>query len=305
MFNPGLTTVKRSKPTNSLLMTNIIKSYNYEQGKEAVLSSTLDWEVEEQPVYDGDGNVIPGWKSVRRNDDHTCLNICKGSYTPTPNQMLIESAEQLAEQTGFTIAGYDTYQQGRKVLAFLQNPQENQVAGQKLKDYLLIGNSHDYSSGFWIGNTSVMLRCTNQFTKRNQQFSVSHTVNSQERIDKLLNSFETYLQQNELLYQDFERFVNAPIELATIDEAIAEVMNIQLQETISTRKKNLYQQITASIHRECFDLGKNVWGLFNGFTHFTTHIKRAKEKTFGNALGSMADINDKAYTYCRSIAQLN
>ncbi len=295
-------------------MTNIMKSYNFEQGKEAVLLPTLDWEIEEQPIFDTDGNTIDGWKSVRRNDNQTCLNICKGSYTPTLNQVLVESAEQLAEKTGFKVAGYDTYQHGRKVLAFLQNPEENEVAGYKLKDYLLIGNSHDYSSSFWIGNTSVMLRCTNQFTKRNQQFSVSHTVNSQVRINKLLHSFDVYLQQNKLLYEDFERFLNAPIELDTIDEAIAEVMNIQLQETtgqhgsghsISTRKKNLYQQAAASIHRECFDLGKNVWGLFNGFTHFTTHVKKAKEKTFGNALGSMADINDKAYHYCRSIAHLN
>lgn len=286
-------------------MTNIMKSYNFEEGKEAVLLPTLDWEIEEQPIYDAEGNAITGWKSVRRNDDHTCLNICKSSYTPTPNQMLVESAEQLAEQTGFKIAGYDTYQQGRKILAFLQNPEENEIAGHKLKDYLLIGNSHDYSSSFWIGNTSVMIRCSNQFTKRNQQFTVSHTVNSQERIDKLLYSFETYLQQNKMIYEEFERFLNTPIELATIYEAIAEVINIHVQETISTRKKNLYQQATASIHRECFDLGKNVWGLFNGFTHFTTHVKKAKEKTFGNALGSMADINDKAYHYCRSIARLD
>ncbi|MEK6480931.1 DUF932 domain-containing protein [Catalinimonas sp. 4WD22] len=286
-------------------MANIVKTYNYEQGKEAVLNSTLSWEVEEHAIYDAEGNVIPEWKSIRRNDDKTCLNICKGSYTPTPNQMLKECAEKLASETGFEIAGFDTFQKGKKVLAFLQNPEENEIAGHKLNDYLLIGNSHDYSSGFWIGNTTMMLRCSNQFTKRNQHFSVSHTSNSKTRIDKLLRSFDTYLQQNKLMYQEFERFVNVPIELSTIDEAIAEVMNISSNEKVSTRKKNLYDQAIASIHRECFDLGKNVWGLFNGFTHFTTHVKKTKEKTFGNALGSMADINDRAYSYCRSITHLN
>lgn len=286
-------------------MTNIIKSYNFEQGKEAVLIPSLNWEVEEQAVYDAEGNIIPDWKSIRRNDDLRCLNICKGSYTPTPNQMLTECAEKLAEQTGFTIAGFDTYQQGRKVLAFLQNPKDNEIAGHQLKDYLLIGNSHDYSSGFWIGNTTMMIRCSNQFTKRNQQFTISHTVNSKERISKLLHSFDNYLQQNKLLYHEFQCFANVPITLDTIDRAIAEVLDIQLQNTISTRKKNIHHQATASIHRECFDLGKNLWGLFNGFTHFTTHVKKAKEKTFGNALGSMADINDKAYNYCKTLAHLN
>lgn len=286
-------------------MTNLAKSYNYDQGKVAVLSPTLDWEVTEASVYDNEGNEIPGWKSLKRSDGDQYLNICKGSYTPTPNQVIVESAEQLAEKTGFEVAGYDTYQNGRKVLAFLQNPNQNEVAGQKLNDYLLIGNSHDYTSGFWIGNTSVMVRCTNQFTQRNQQFSVSHTSNSQERIDKLLSSFEKYLQQNEVIYTEFEQFVNAPINLETIDEAIAEVADIILEETVSTRKKNLHAQITASIHRECFDLGRNVWGLFNGFTHYTTHVKKAKEKTFGNAIGGMADLNDRAYRYCQSIAQLN
>ena len=200
----------------------------YEQNKIAKLSPALEWEIEEQPIYDHHGNALAGWKSIRRSDDQTVLNICKGSYTPTPNQMLIESAQQLAENTGFEVAGYDTFQNGRKVLAFLLNPEENEIAGYKLKDYLLIGNSHDYSSGFWIGNTSVMIRCANQFTKRNYHFTVSHTANSQERIDKLLYSFDTYLRQNKVLYSDFEQFVHAPIEPDIIHEAIAGVMNIQL-----------------------------------------------------------------------------
>jgi hypothetical protein len=55
-----------------------------------------------------------------------------------------------------------------------------------------------------------------------------------------------------------------------------------------------------SIDKECLALGDNLFGLFNGVTHYTTHIKKAKETTFGNALGTLARINQDAFQFCES-----
>jgi hypothetical protein len=274
-------------------MTNLVKS----------LEKTLNWEAEKHPIYRGDGKIIKGWAEIRRDDNHEVLNICKASYNIEPNQTLVENANLLAEKTGFNLEGFDTFQGGRKVLAFLKNPDMNGVGGNNMQDYLLIGNSHDYSSSFWIGNTSVMLRCSNQFTYSNKQFTVRHTANNQERIDQLIRGFERYMEQNEKLYLNFNRLLNTEIQSNTIEEVVNRVVGISSKENPSTRKLNIKNDIVSSVHRECFDLGRNAWGLFNGFTHYTSHVKKAKEKTYGNALGSVADLNEQAYFQCLSLCE--
>lgn len=276
-------------------------SYNFDQKGYCDLPKTLEWEINERPIFNSDGQPIDGYKSIVRSDSGQVLNIAKGSYTPTPNEVLIETAETLSQATGFEIAGYDTYQNGCKVLAFLKNPEPSQVLDFPLDDYLLIGNSHDYSTSFFMGNTNVMLRCANQFTQANQQFKVAHTTNSKERIAQTVKGFERYLQQNELMYEDFQRFAGISIDQTLIDESIKRVMDIDTTQEISTRKANIHQEITACIHRECFDIGNNALGLFNGFTYYTTHVRKAREKVFGNAIGSMANINTNSYEFCKSL----
>ena len=262
------------------------------------LEKTLNWEAEKHPIYRADGTIIEGWAEVRRDDNNEVLNICKSSYNIESNKTLVDNANLLAEKTGFEVAGFDTFQGGRKVLAFLKNPDMNQIGGNNMQDYLLIGNSHDYSSSFWIGNTSVMLRCSNQFTYSNKQFSVRHTTNNQDRIDNLIKGFERYISQNELLYQDFNKLLNTEIDSETIDRVVNRVVGINARDIPSTRKINIKKDIISSVHRECFDLGRNAWGLFNGFTHYTTHVRNTKEKIYGNALGSVADLNADAFNQC-------
>jgi hypothetical protein len=276
-------------------------SYNFDRNTYCELSPSLDWEITERPIFDGNGQPIEGYKSIARSDDGHVINVAKGSYTPTPNEVLIETAESLSKATGFEIAGYDTFQNGGKVLAFLKNPEQSRVLDFPLDDYLLIGNSHDYSSSFFMGNTNVMLRCANQFTQSNQQFKVAHTTNSKERIAQTVKGFERYLEQNDLMYRDFQRFAQVKIDQDLIDESIKRVMDIDTTQEISTRKANMHQEITSCIHRECFDIGSNLLGLFNGFTYYTTHVRNAREKVFGNAVGAMASINARSYDFCKSV----
>lgn len=79
-------------------------------------------------------------------------------------------------------------------------------------------------------------------------------------------------------------------------------MDVDINQEVSTRKASIHKEITSCIHRECFDIDNNLLGLFNGFTFFTSHVKKSKEKVFGNAVGSMADLNTRAYQFCKELA---
>lgn len=75
----------------------------------------------------------------------------------------------------------------------------------------------------------------------------------------------------------------------------------KLGNELSTRKTNIISSINYSIDRECADLGNNAFGLFNGITHYTTHIKNSKNNAFGNLFGSLNELNQTAFKFCNEL----
>ncbi|MFN8353703.1 MAG: DUF932 domain-containing protein [Spirosomataceae bacterium] len=268
--------------------------------------NTFGWEIAEKPIY-ANNATLKGYKAIFRNDNQQLLNVAKQSYTPTPNTRFVEVVERLNEITGFPIRCYDEFEGGKKVLAFLECTEPIQVCGYDFQDFMLIGNSHDSSTGFFIGNSSKMIRCANRFSKIFRQLQVRHTKNHDAEIEQLLRYFETYMNQRKGLFQQMERFANVKID-QTLKDALAERLVRMTEEEkagkaeISTRKQNLLFDIERSIDIECNALGDNLFGLLNGITHYTTHTRKTKEQVFGNALGSLARINQEAFQFCEAYA---
>lgn len=264
----------------------------------------LNWEVIEKPIY-GNNRVLAGYKGVFRNDNGKLLNVAKNSYTPTSNTKFIEVAQRLNEITGFPIQDYYELEGGKKTLAFLKCTEPIQVCGYEFKDYLMLGNSFDGSTGFFIGNSSMMVRCKNRFSKKFRQLQVNHTKNHSFKIDALCQAFEMFMDERKKLFTQMEKFnavrVDNSLKRALVERLAKMSEEEKLgneQAIISTRKSNIIAQITHSIETECRDLGNNALGLFNGITHYTTHIKSSKNATFGNPFGVLNDLNQNAFKFC-------
>ena len=135
-------------------------------------------------------------------NSYTLLN----SYTPTSNERFLEVTERLHELTGFPIQHRYDVDGGKKTLAFLTCTEPIQVCGYDFSDYLMIGNSHDGSTGFFMGNSNVMARCKNRFSKKFRQLQVNHTKSANLKIDELVNYFDSFMQQRQKLFTEMERF---------------------------------------------------------------------------------------------------
>lgn len=277
------------------IMQNLIQNH---------LVQAFDWEIIEKPIFSNNRSLV-GYKAIFRNDTGGLLNVVKNSYTPTPNARFIEVVERMSEVTGFPIRCYETFEGGKKVLAFLECTEKVQVQGYDFQDYMLIGNSHDSSTGFFIGNSSKMIRCSNRFSRVFRQLRVHHTRNHDSKIEQLIGYFETFMQERKRLFTQMESFSNVQID-DSLKQALAERLAGMTRDErlgtkeLSTRKENIINNLWQSIDRECLALGDNLFGLFNGATHYTTHIKKAKEPIFGNALGSLARINADAFEFCEA-----
>lgn len=263
-----------------------------------------NWDVIERPIYSNNAE-LNGYKAIFRSDNEHLLNVAKATYTPTTNSRFIEVVERLSDITDFPIRCYDEFQGGKKILAYLECTQPIQVQGFDFKDYMLIGNSHDSSTGFFIGNSSQMIRCSNRFSAMFRQLQVRHTRNHDNEIDQLLNCVDSYMKHRRQLFNKMERFANVEVDEEIKNALIARLVNMTQEEMLgqselSSRKRNIILDIDKSILLECNALGDNLFGLFNGVTHYTTHIRSNKEEVFCNALGGGAKLNDTAFEFCNS-----
>jgi len=257
-------------------------------------NNIFNWDIEETPIYFYNGELIPGHKAIIRNDTGRLLQVCKNTYTPTYNRHFTETVENFVSVTGYQIAEAKSFDYGGKLLVWLKG-EVNNIGGLPTENYLLLGNSHDSSTAFFVGNTSHIIRCRNQFTNRNQQLRAHHTSNIHSNIRAITQTIEQLHSQNELLRIKFEKFDYRKFTNNERKLFIKSLFEVEENEELTTQKENKIIALNEAISQETRDINNSFWGLFMGVTYYTTHLLREKEKTFGNVFGQSSEINNKAF----------
>lgn len=266
------------------------------------LNNSLTWEIVETPVL-VNGMIVDSYKSLVRSDNDQVISIVKKSYTPTTNEQFKNTIAEIQKINGFEISGFAESREGGKVLCWLKNPENKKILDWSSNDYMVLGNSHDYSSGFFAGTTNHLLRCSNQFTKlhKNSSFHVPHTKSSTRKINDFVREFETYIEETQLFYEVLEGFGEVKIDKLIIDELIQRLVKLESEEKITKQKELFKTDLERSILRETNEVGMNLFGLWNGVTHYTTHTERKVNRMFGNPFGTLAEINNKGFDFCGEV----
>jgi hypothetical protein len=262
----------------------------------------LDWDVLQAPIYDREGNKIEGHKVITRSDTGKVLQVCKETYTPTLNAQLLQTVRTIAECNNLEIDGFASFNGGVKVMAYLRNPAPPAPAGHKLAEHLVIGNSHDGTTAFFMGLTTKVYRCENMFTQRNMQAKVYHRSDQAQRVREAAETIDLYYDQQRQLYTVWEDWNRTPIQGKHRDSLVNTLLKIEEGEDLSTRKRNSRDQLHEAILRESEDLGNNVFAAFNGVTYYTTHVMK-RNNVYGNPFGQAANLNEEAFLFCRDLAE--
>lgn len=115
-------------------------------------------------------------------------------------------------------------------------------------------------------------------------------MNMHTRIDLLCLQIEGVLQAEQKIFTQIERMAEVKIDQKVRDMVMSRMLNLQGEErladmsTLSTQKKNLLSSMEVSVSGEILDKGDNLWGLFSGITHYTTHHLKGdanENKLFG------------------------
>lgn len=258
----------------------------------------LTWDIQIKKVY-SDNTEAKDYKAIHRNDNRNRLNIVSSSYNPGTNEKFMETVTKLHELTGFKIVGYSEFDGGRKVLAYLQNTEPVKIGDFDTTNYMIKGNSFDYSMSWFAGLTKKVHRCSNEWGMIRPDHRFRHDSKLNENLDRLVEFYQAYVDQEKLLKEKFETWCRIRVPEAIKELFADQVLNIskeqRAEEKISKIKLNQRKSLFDSINKEIGAMGNNAYGLFNGLTHYTTHVAKSKEKVFGNVLGYTAALNNRGF----------
>jgi len=210
---------------------------------------------------------------------------------------MLKMYETLANVSGFNPTGFMEAKGGNVVLGYLQNNQGTQtINGHDVNEFLVLGNTFDGSKGIFVGTSSQMIRCMNQWGKIVKSNIIKHTKNNGFKIEELQKAYEVYFKDKEKTNEIFAKMAKI-----NIDADILEALTLRLfeadtkHEKVSTRKTNQMDAFSTSVAKETADLGMNLFGFFNSVTHYTTHQTNQKETVFGNLTGTNEKLNSRAF----------
>jgi len=280
------------------------------------LIQSLDWEVKTQPVlYNSNGQIIEDcdYMHISKSNGQP-LSVMSKKYVPLTIEDFSKNVEILQDVSGYSLEGFQEFKDGRVILGILKSSEESNQAKIPSLNYVVVGSSFDGSRPFFIGNSTLLIRCQNAFsqitmfdtvkhTKSSplkiegvqRAFAAKHTKSSPLKIEGVQRAFAAYLQDQKSLSDNLEKMDLMKISETDKVEYARMVLNILPNREISTITQNRLDDLMVSINKETSDVGNTVFGMFQGVTHYTTHSITQKEEVFGNIFGTKDMYNQRAY----------
>lgn len=266
--------------------------------EDAIKLAGLDWKVERRPVY-VDEDLIPDRVGLVRDRDHKVFGIVSDRYKILQNNVafsIIDSimGEGIRYETAGSLLG------GEKV--FMTCPWEHEwnVAGDEIKTYLLLSNSHNGKESLHITITPIRVVCMNTLQaalrKYKSNFSIPHFSSMKEKI---------YLAQQTLkltadYMTEFCEFGERKAE-----QKVGEGTFEKLLETIFPHKEgeSWNKRMDIDFNRRQFERCVNApdlrqfkgtaWALINAASDYETHFKKTKkERLMKDALNAKLEITN-------------
>lgn len=288
------------------------------------MKNEFNWDVKTSGILDINGNPIKGYNEITRDDNGKTIAVMKDSFTPMTTQNFTETAHKVCEKIGGTGLVFREWETDTKnlgaarpvITAEMTISEPLEIAGSKMNGVLTLGVGFDGSRSFFIGHRSTYLRCTNQFNSIVKDFKTKLTKNHMVRVEDIIKNIGLYNAYEQKLYENFVKFQDVKIDERLVQECVARIAKLTDEEkalsvkeregVLSTQKLNKIDDIMASVRGEMAELGNNAWGVFNGITHYSTHVMPTRgHAEMSSLFGNKAEVNKIAYNFCLELLENN
>lgn len=295
--------------------------------KDALDKAELNWKVEKIPAnvtIDGEIIRIPNQFGTVRMDTKAPVGIVGKDFNVIQNVEAFDFLDAMFDEQKIEFAQAGFVRGGRYVWMLAKFPEEYDIIGDSVNNYVFLINSHDGSKSMRVSLTNVRMACWNMLNfmlgKREENLIVRHSANYLERIQDarealgiihhkavvnnrtLLEMAKTPIQSDKQLNQFIEKLFPVPV-----------VDNSKKEKEISTRLKNIREQVKVNFEKmETPATNGTLYGLLNSVTEYVDHQRTTKganeeEKTKNRfdslLLGSGNHAKNKAFEILSAVRQ--
>ena len=238
----------------------------------------LDWQVNQEPIYTDNGNVIPGYKANVRDSDRRVLGVVTDRYKIIQNQEAFAFTDSLlGEGVRYETAG--SLQEGRKVWLLARLPREYIISGERISPYLVFSNTHDGSGAVKVALTPIRVVCNNTLnlalSTASRSWSMIHTGNINDKIQEAKDTLFMAEEYMDSLGKEFERLRRQKITDAQVKEYIELLLPLEKNAT-QVQSKNI-MKLREDMKQRYYDapdlqnVGNNAYRFINAVSDFATH----------------------------------
>ena len=262
--------------------------------QEILTTHGLDFTIRKEPLtLTVDGKTyITGYYGLFNPKTAETINTCKVGYGVSQNadiiRMVLQGTEKYGHKLKVTKAG--SINGGRRVFVQLEIEGDAKVGPDIVKKYITVIDSNDGSTGLSVGIGDKVMHCGNQFFRfyKESKAKFRHTATIDQKIATIPSLIETALEESIRQIKIYESFISSPVSQNLADKMVKEVLgydrvltSLEDQKKLTKRSQRMMGDLYDAIDREYGYVGKNVWGLFNGLTRYTTHEKKVYKKENG------------------------
>ena len=215
---------------------------------DAIRYAGLDWEVEQQPIYLGNGTKIVGSYANVRSSDGRCLGVVGERYKIVQNAEAFEFTDALlGEGVRYETAG--SLKDGRTVWLLAKMPESIEILGDKVDPYLVFTNTHDGSGAVRVTMTPIRVVCWNTLNialnGAKRVWSARHTGSITNKLDEAMETLQFANKYIEATKETFEQLHKVKISDITVYRTIQNI--IPIGEDLSDKQKENLKRVSDDI----------------------------------------------------------
>ena len=256
--------------------------------EDAIVASGLDWTVNTQPLFLGDGTKAPS-NAVVRSDNNKILGVVGDTYKPLQNKDAFKFFDGFIEsgQASFETAG--SLRDGKRIWVMAKiNSDVDVIKGNDiLERYVLLSNSHDGTTSVRAGFTPVRVVCQNTLTMAHSNASsklirVRHGKSVKENVDRVAEIMNLSNREFEATIEQYRFLANREINASDLEKYIKIVMvgekkfqaNPELGNRVLNKIIPLFEKGRGNDLKE---VKGTYWTAYNSISEYLQHEKGSDE----------------------------
>lgn len=226
--------------------------------KEAIQLAGLNWQVNSEPIFLGNGNQITNHYANVRSSDGSPLGIVGNKYKIVQNNEAFSFTDiLLGEGVQYETAG--SINGGRVIWLLARMPEPYKILGDDINTYLVFTNTHDGTGSVRVAVTNIRVICQNTLNmaikKAKRIWSARHTGSITNKMDDAMETLQFANKYMEATKETFEELYKVKMNEFTLERTLSNI--IPITKDMTERQINNQQMIRNDIrlrYKEAPDL---------------------------------------------------